>query len=184
VVDQPLRHALQQFDFESLERMVPSFEDLREMIEGMRGLGVLDEVPGDLGDPEAAEVAGRAESAEEPESERFERSVRELKAALSKAARNGRLDRSEQGLLFEEEATLIILDCLDEMIDNGGLRGAAPDFMRETAHAVRADAEIGRILDDLADWCTANARREGLSQELDALLYTKRDAGGAGKERR
>ena len=184
VVDQPLRHALQQFDFESLERMVPSFEDLREMIEGMRGLGVLDEVPGDLGDPEAAEVAGRAESAEEPESERFERSVRELKAALSKAARNGRLDRSEQGLLFEEEATLIILDRIEVMIGNAGLRGAAPDFMRETAQAVRAGAEIGRILDDLATWCTANARRAGLSQELDALLYTERDAGAAGKERR
>ena len=181
VVDQPLRQALQQFDFESLERMVPSFEDLREMIEDMGGLGILDQVLGGLGDPEVAADAGLTEPAEQAETGP---SVREFQAALSRAARSGRLDRSEQGLLFEEEATLIILDCLDEMIDNGGLRGAAPDFMRETAHAVRADAEIGRILDDLADWCTANARREGLSQELDALLYTKRDAGGAGKERR
>ena len=91
------------------------------------------------------------------------------------------MDRSEQGLLFEEEATLITLDRLEVMIGNAGLRGAAPDFMRETAHAVGADAEIGRILDDLANWCTANARREALSPELDALLYAMQDAG---KERR
>ena len=110
-----------------------------------------------------------------------EPSVREFQAALSKAARNGRLDRSEQGLLFEEEATLITLDRLEVMIGNAGLRGAAPEIMRETAHAVGADAEIGRILDDLANWCTANARREALSPELDALLYAMQDAG---KERR
>ena len=181
VVDQPLRDALQQFDFELLERMVPSFEDLREMIEDLGGLGVLDEVLGGLGDAEVAEGGSLAEPAAEAATEP---SVREFQAALSKAARNGRLDRSEQGLLFEEEATLITLDRLEVMIGNAGLRGAAPEIMRETAHAVGADAEIGRILDDLANWCTANARREGLSQELDALLYTKRDAGLAGKERR
>ena len=67
VVDQPLlRSALQQFDFESLERMVPSFEDLREMIED---LGGLDEVLGgrcgrcggcgDRGSCRAARARGR-----------------------------------------------------------------------------------------------------------------------------
>ena len=178
VVDQPLRDALQQFDFELLERMVPSFEDLREMIEDLGGLGVLDEVLGGLGDAEVAEGGSLAEPAAEAATEP---SVREFQAALSKAARNGRLDRSEQGLLFEEEATLITLDRLEVMIGNAGLRGAAPEIMRETAHAVGADAEIGRILDDLANWCTANARREALSPELDALLYAMQDAG---KERR
>ena len=93
------------------------------------------------------------------------------------------MERSAQRLLFEEEATLTILDRLEVMIGNAGLRGVAPEIMAETAHAVRADGETGRILDDLATWCTANARREGLSQELDALLYAKRDAGLAGKER-
>ena len=178
VVDQPLRDALQQFDFELLERMVPSFEDLREMIEDLGGLGVLDEVLGGLGDAEVAEGGSLAEPAAEAATEP---SVREFQAALSKAARNGRLDRSEQGLLFEEEATLITLDRLEVMIGNAGLRGVAPEIMRETAHAVGADAEIGRILDDLANWCTANARREALSPELDALLYAMQDAG---KERR
>ena len=180
VVEQPLRQALQQFDFESLERMVPSFEDLREMIEDLRGRGGLDELLGRVGEVEVAEVAGPPAPAAGAQTEA---SVREFRAALNTAARNGRLDRSEQGLLFEEEATLIILDRLDLMIDNAGLRGAAPEIITETAHAVRADGKIGRILDDLATWCTANGRRAGLSQELAALLYTKRDAGHAGKER-
>ena len=180
VVEQPLRQALQQFDFESLERMVPSFEDLREMIEDLGGLDQVLGRVGDVEDVEVAEVAGPPESAAQAQTEA---SVREFRAALNKAARNGRLDRSEQGLLFEQEETLIILDRLEVMIGNAGLRGAAPEIMTEIAHAVRPDGKIGRILDDLAIWCAADARRAALSQELDALLYTKRDAGGAGKER-
>ena len=180
VVEQPLRQALQQFDFESLERMGPSFEDLREMIEDLGGLDQVLGRVGDVEDVEVAEVAGPPESAAQAQTEA---SVREFRAALNKAARNGRLDRSEQGLLFEQEETLIILDRLEVMIGNAGLRGAAPEIMTEIAHAVRPDGKIGRILDDLAIWCAADARRAALSQELDALLYTKRDAGGAGKER-
>ena len=111
-------------------------------------------------------------------------SVREFQAALGKAARSGRLDRPGNGLLFEEEAILITLDRLEGMIGDAGLRDAAPEIMSETARAVRADGEVGLILDELAGWCTANARRAGLSQELDALLYTSHDAGPAGKERR
>ena len=195
VVDEPLRQALQQFDFESLERMVPSFEVLREVIEelgglgGLGGLGVLDQVLGQVAEPDFAEHAGRAERAGQAggaapvQAAGAGPSVREFQAALGRAARNGRLERSEQRLLFDEDETLIILDRLDLMIGNAGLRGAAPEIITEAAHAVRADREIGRILDDLATWCTANGRRAGLSQELDALLYTKRDAGHAGKER-
>ena len=180
LVDQPLRQALQRFDFESLERMIPSFEELREMLEDMGGLGVLDQVLGGLGEPEVAEDADPDEPAEAAEPEP---SPREFRAALSRAMRNGRLDRSGQGLLFEEDETLVILDRLEAMIDGAGLRGAAPELMTETAHVVRGDREIGRILDDLAAWCTTHARRTELSPELEILLYTRDDAGGAGKER-
>ena len=186
VVDQPLRRALQQFDFESLERLVPSFEELREMIEDLGGPGFLDQVLGGPGDPEVAadaedaEDAGLDEPAEEAETGP---SPREFRAALSRAARNGRLDRPGQGLLFEEDETLVILDRLEAMIDSARLRAAAPAIMTETAHAVRGDGEVGRILDDLAAWCAAHARRAALSPELDALLYTRDEAGGAGKER-
>ena len=183
LVDQPLRQALQQFDFESLERMVPSFEELREMIEDLGGPGMLDRILGGLEDPEFAEDAedgGLDEPADEAEPAP---APREFRAALSRAARNGRLDRPGQGLLFEEDETLVILDRLDAMIGSAGLRGAAPEIMAETAHTVRGDGEIARILDDLAAWCETNARREALSPELDALLYTKGGAGGAGKER-
>ena len=183
LVDQPLRQALQQFDFESLERMVPSFEDLREVIEDLGAPGMLDRILGGLQDPEAAEDAGDAGLDEPAEETETGPSPREFRAALSRAARNGRLDRPGQELLFEEDETLVILDRLEAMIDSAGLRGAAPEIMTETAHAVRGDGDIGRILDDLAAWCATNARREALSPELDALLYTKGDAGGAGKER-
>ena len=175
VVRQPLRQALQQFDFELLERLIPSFDDLREMIEGLGGAGV----PGVAGDAGPTEPAEQADEADEAEPEP---SVREFQAALGRAARNGRLGRPEQGLLFEDEAILITLDRLQVMIGDAGLRDAAPEVMSETARAVRADGEIGRLLDELAAWCTATARRSGLSQELDALLYTSQDAGPAGKE--
>ena len=75
------------------------------------------------------------------------------------------------------------LDRLEAMIGSAGLRGATPEIMAETAHAVRGDGEIKRILDDLAAWCETHARRAALSPELDALLYTRDDAGGAGEER-
>ena len=184
LVDQPLRRALQQFDFESLERLVPSFEDLREMIEDLGGPGMLDRIlGGGLRDPEVAEDAEDASLDEPAEAAATEPSPREFRAALSRAARNGRLDRPGQGLLFEEDETLVILDRLDAMIGSAGLRGATPEIMAETAHAVRGDGEVGRILDDLATWCATHARRAALSPELDALLYTRDDAGGAGKER-
>ena len=179
VVGQPLRQALQQFDFESLERMVPSFERLREMIDDLGGPGILDQVLGGLGDAEVEVDDGPTEPAEEAEPEP---SVHEFREALGRAARSGRLDRTEQRLLFEEDETLAILDRLEVMIGNAGLRGAAPEIMTETAQTVRADREIGWILDDLADWCTDNERREYLSPELDALLYISEDGGTAGKE--
>lgn len=156
------------------------------MIEDLGGPGMLDQVLGGPGDPEVAadaedvEDAGLDDPAEEAETGP---SPREFRAALSRAARNGRLDRPGQGLLFEEDETLVILDRLEAMIDSARLRAAAPAIMTETAHAVRGDGEVGRILDDLAAWCAAHARRAALSPELDALLYTRDEAGGAGKER-
>ena len=180
LMEQPLRGALQEFDFESLERMVPSFDVLQEMIEDLGRMGVLGEVLGGHGDAEMAEDAGWTGPAEDAKPAP---SVREFQVALARAARTGRLERSEQVLLFEEEATVIVLDRLEVMIGEAGLRGVAPEMMTETAHAVRADQEVGRRLDDLAAWCTANERREGLSQELELLLYTEHATGAAGKER-
>ena len=180
VVDQPLRQALQQFDFKSLDRLAPSLEKLREMIEDLGGPGLLEQVLEGMGEPEVGEDGSLDEPAEEAEPEP---SPREFRAALSRAARNGRLDRPGQGLLFEEDETLVILDRLEAMIDSAGLRGAAPELINETADTIRGDREIVRILDDLATWCTTHARRATLSPELEVLLYTGDDAGGAGKER-
>ena len=180
VVDQPLRQALQQFDFKSLDRLAPSLEKLREMIEDLGGPGLLEQVLEGMGEPEVGEDGSLDEPAEEAEPEP---SPREFRAALSRAARNGRLDRPGQGLLFEEDETLVILDRLEAMIDSAGLRGAAPELINETADTIRGDREIVRILDDLATWCTTHARRATLSRELEVLLYTGDDAGGAGKER-
>ena len=185
LVEQPLRNALQEFDFEPLERMAPSLEDLREMIEDLRSMVVPGQFPGGPGDPATADEAVATESEMEPEPVRAGRApaAPDFQAALRKAARGGRLDRSGQGMLFEEEATLVALDRLEVMIDEAGLRGMASEVMAEHACAVGADAEIRRVFDDLAAWCTANARRAALSPELDALLYAVPSAGRAGEER-
>ena len=187
VVRQPLRQALQQFDFKLLERLIPAIENLREMIEDLGEAGALERMFGDPGVPEVAGDGGPRAPAKQGKQARQadqpgQPSIREFQAALGKAARNGRLDRPDAGLLFEEEAILSTLDRLEAMIGGAGLRDAEPGTMSETARAARTNGEVGLILDELAAWCTANARRAGLSQELDTLLYTSLDAGPAGKE--
>ena len=129
LVDPPLRQALQQFDFALLERMVPSFEDVLEIIEGLRGdIEDLQSDDDDDADPTAPVATADARA-----------SAREFQAALRKAARAGRLVPSEQGLLFEEqrllfedEANLVILDRLEAMIDaRRPARSAAGNHERE-----------------------------------------------------
>ena len=108
----------------------------------------------------------------------------ELMAALRQAARDGRLDPSQQGLLFVEEAILAIVDRLELMIDGAALRGAPPGVMQEISDSVRADTELRRMLDELADWCATADRRDGISPELAAMLFAAQPGADASRERR
>jgi hypothetical protein len=170
VVDGPLRLALQRFDFAILDIDVPWLP------------AMLDEIINRTQPPASPARIASPEPVEPDEPAEPESPVPELVAALRKAARDGRLDPSAQGLLFADEAIMVIVDRLESMIDGADLRGAPPEVMQEAAGAARADPEMGRMLDELADWCTAG-RRE-VSPELAAMLYITRTGADAGKERR
>lgn len=171
VVDGPLRLALQRFDFDILDLALPPLP------------AILEEIINRTQPPAspAPIVLPEPEEPEEPEPEETEAPVPELVPALRKAARDGRLDPSAQGLLFADAAIMVIVDRLEAMIDGADLRGAPPEVMREVAGAARTDTEMGRMLDELADWCTA--RQRDVSPELAAMLYTTRTGADAGKER-
>ena len=175
IVDGPLRLALQRFDFAILDIDVPW---LPAMLDEIINRTQPPASPARIASPEPA----APDEPTEPEPAEPESPVPELVAALRKAARDGRLDPSAQGLLFADEAIMVIVDRLESMIDGADLRGAPPELMQEAAGAARADPEMGRMLDELADWCTAG-RRE-VSPELAAMLYITRTGADAGKERR
>ena len=170
VVDGPLRLALQRFDFAVLDLVLPPLP------------AMLDEII-DRTQPPARPAPIAAPEPEEPdEPEVAVAPAPDLAATLRKAARDGRLDPSAQGLLFAEEATMAIVDRLEFMIDSAELRGAPPEFMRGVADVVCADPEIRRMLVELADWCTTGQRE--VSPELAAMLFTTPTGADAGKERR
>ena len=175
VVDGPLRLALQRFDFAILDIDVPW---LPAMLDEIINRTQPPASPARIASPEPVEP----DEPTEPEPAEPESPVPELVAALRKAARDGRLDPSAQGLLFADEAIMVIVDRLESMIDGADLRGAPPEVMQEAAGAARADPEMGRMLDELADWCTAGGR--DVSPELAAMLYITRTGADAGKERR
>ena len=176
VVDEPLRLALQRFDFAILDIVAPP---LPAMLDEIINRTQPPASPAPIASPEPP---GPEEPPEPEEPAEPEAPAPDLAAALRKAARDGRLDPSAQGLLFAEEATMAIVDRLESMIDSTGLRGAPPEFMRAVADAVCTDPEIRRMLDELADWCTTGQRE--VSPELAAMLFTTRTGADAGKERR
>ena len=175
VVDGPLRLALQRFDFAILDIDVPW---LPAMLDEIINRTQPPASPARIASPEPA----APDEPTEPEPAEPESPVPELVAALRKAARDGRLDPSAQGLLFADEAIMVIVDRLESMIDGADLRGVPPDVMQEAAGAARADPEMGRMLDELADWCLAG--RRDVSPELAAMLHITRTGADAGKERR
>ena len=186
VADQPLRHALQRFDFKILDHVLAPFPAFWD--------DILPRVPTppDMAPIAPAEPAQSIEPAQPVEPEPPEPEVPaapevpapELMAALRQAARDGRLDPSQQGLLFVEEAILAIVDRLELMIDGAALRGAPPGVMQEISDSVRADTELRRMLDELADWCATADRRDGISPELAAMLFAAQPGADAGRERR
>ncbi len=164
VEDEPLRHALQQFDFDILDRVASPLASLWDLLAG-------------LPVPEDDHPIVPAEHEAEPKAV----SGSEFPVALHRAARSGLLDPA-QGRLFEDETVAVVLDRLEAMIDSADLRSIRLEYRREIFDSVRTDPETRRMLDEIADRCTATNRRTMLSSELDALLFPVPDAVDADKE--
>ena len=187
VVDGPLHLALQRFDFDILDLVLPPLPAiLEEMKKRMRPPAAPKS-----GAPPTPATSSKPAKPAAPETPAPETPAPELVAALRKAARDGWLDPSSaQGSLFAEQATMVIIDRVERMVQDADLRGAPPEVMRAIADAVRADQETRRMLDELADWCV-DAGLE-VSPELAAMLYAQPDTQpdseptgvDAGKERR
>ena len=170
--EEPLRHALQTFDFEPLDvgpgplgpGAPPGLEAILAAIEEQLKTGGLPRVAAgsipaaspDPGDPALVE--------------RFRRALTEDAAPAP--------DAGQQGMLFDREI-YDDLDRLDELIDDNGLRGEPPPLLRELAGNLRADPAVRRKLDQVARDCQTAGLRDRLTPELHALLFPRK-----GKRRR
>jgi len=169
--EDPLRNALQTFDFEpldvgplgpgpppGLEAFLAAIEEQLKAAGAPRGTAALKRpVPPDPGDPALVE--------------RFRR-------ALTEAAAAAPPDAAQQGMLFDREI-YDDLDRLDELIDDTRLRGEPRPLLRELAGNLRADEETRQELDRLARDCQTAGLRDRLTPELHALLFAR-----TGKQRK
>ena len=171
--EDPLRNALQTFDFEpldvgplgpgpppGLEALLAAIEEHLEAAGAPRGTAALMRpVPPDPGDPALVE--------------RFRR-------ALTEDAPDAPPDAAQQRMLFDRQI-YDDLDRLDELIDDTRLRGEPRPLLRELAGNLRADEETRQELDRLARDCMTAGLRDRLTPELHALLFSRK---GSGKKRR
>ena len=173
--EEPLRHALQTFDFEPLdegpgplgpgpppaavEAFLAALAEQFKAAGAPRGPAVLQPFPPDPGDPALVE--------------RFRRALTEEATVAPPGA-------AQQAMLFDREI-YDDLDRLDELIDDCRLRGEPPPLLRELAGNLRADPAARRELDRLARDCQTAGLRDRLTPELHALLFARR---GKEKKRR
>ena len=173
--EEPLRHALQTFDFEPLdegpgplgpgpppaavEAFLAALAEQFKAAGAPRGPAALQPFPPDPGDPALVE--------------RFRR-------ALSEEAPDAPPGAAQQAMLFDREI-YDDLDRLDELIDDCRLRDEPPPLLRELAGNLRADPAARRELDRLARDCQTAGLRDRLTPELHALLFARK---GKGKKRR
>ena len=165
--EDPLRNALQTFDFEpldersgpfgpgpppGLEAFLAALEEQFKAAAAPHGpAALMRPVPPDPGDPALVE--------------RFRRALTEDAAAAPPGA-------AQQGMLFDREI-YDDLDRLDELIDDTRLRGEPRPLLRELAGNLRADEETRQELDRLARDCQTAGLRDRLTPELHALLFAR-----------
>ena len=171
--EEPLRHALQTFDFEPLDEgpgpfgpgPPPGLEAFLAALEEQLHTAGLPREP-------AASLRGAPPDPGDPALvERFRR-------ALTEDAADAPRDAGQQVMLFDRQI-YDDLDRLDELIDDNRLRGEPPPALRELAGNLRADPAARRELDRLARDCQTAGLRDRLTPELHALLFPRK-----GKRRR
>ena len=160
----PLRHALQTFDFEPLDvepgtlgpgpppRLEAFLAALEEQLEA-EGL--------------PRERAGSTRWAPDPGDPAL---VEQFRRALTEDAADAPQYGAQQGMLFDREI-YDELDRLDDLIDDTRLRGEPPPVLRELAGNLRAEPTTRRELDRLARDCQTAGLRDKLTPELHALLF-------------
>ena len=176
--EEPLRNALQTFDFEPLDERPGPFGPgpppgleaflaaLEEQLQAAGAPGgpaaLMRPVPPDPGDPALVE--------------RFRR-------ALTEEAEEAPPGAAQQGTLFDRRI-YDELDRLDELIDDTRLRGEPRPLLRELAGNLRADEETRQALDRLGRDCLSAGLRDRLTPELHALLFPRKGKGKEKKRRR
>ena len=162
--EEPLRHALQTFDFESLDvGSGPLGPGPPPGLEAF--MAALEEQLQTAGPPpDRAGSTGLAppDPADPALVERFRR-------ALTEDTADAPRDAGQQGMLFDREI-YDDLDRLDDLIDDNRLRGEPP-VLRELAGNLRAEPGTRRELDRLARDCQTAGLRDRLTPELHALLF-------------
>ena len=168
----PLRNALQTFDFDpldvgpgpfgpgpppaALEAFLAALEEQFKAAGAPREpAALMRPAPPDPGDPALVE--------------RFRR-------ALTEDAADAPPGAAQQGMLFDREI-YDDLDRLDELIDDNGLRDEPPPLLRELAGNLRADPEMRQELDRLARDCQTAGLRDRLTPQLHALLFPRKGKG-------
>ena len=168
---EPLRHALQSFDFEPLDvgpgplGPGPSPAALEAF------LAALEEQFDAAGAPREP-AAWMRPAGPDPDDPAL---VERFRRALTEDAPQG---GGQQGMLFERRL-YDELDRLDELIDDTGLRGEPRPLLRELAGNLRADPAARQQLDRLARDCLTAGLRDRLTPELHAVLFPRK-----GKERK
>ena len=166
--EEPLRNALQTFDFEPLdERPGPFGPGPPPGLEAF--LAALEEqlqAAGASGEPAALMRPAPPDPGDPALVERFRRALTEEAAEAPPGA-------AEQGTLFDRRI-YDELDRLDELIDDTRLRGEPRPLLRELAGNLRADEETRQELDRLALDCRAAGLRDRLTPELHALLFPRK----------
>jgi len=163
---EPLRHALQTFDFEPLD-VGPLGPGPPAGLEAF--LAALEEqlkAAGPLREPAALMQAAPPDPGDPVLVDRFRR-------VLTEDAADEPQHGVEQGMLFDREI-YDDLDRLDELIDDSRLRGEPPPLLRELAGNLRADPETRRELDRVARDCQTAGLRDRLTPELHALLFPRK----------
>ncbi len=162
--EEPLRHALQTFDFEPLDvgpgplgpGPPPGLEAFMAALEEQ--LQTAGPPPDRVGSTRLAPP----DPADPALVERFRR-------ALTEDTADAPRDAGQQGMLFDREI-YDDLDRLDDLIDDNRLRGEPP-VLRELAGNLRAEPGTRRKLDRLARDCQTAGLRDRLTPELHALLF-------------
>ena len=161
----PLRNALQTFDFEPLDVGPGPLGPGPPPAALEAFLAALEEQLETAGLPR--ERAGSTRWAPDPGDPAL---VEQFRRALTEDAADAPQPGAQQGMLFDRKI-YDELDRLDELIDDSRLRGEPPPLLRELAGNLRAEPATRRELERLARDCQTAGLRDKLTPELHALLF-------------